>query len=81
MTHKHITDFKPGVVVVDPITNLLMVSTQNEVRSMLTRLVDFLKTQEITAMFTSLTAAGGIPGSQRGGHLLAHGHLAAAESD
>jgi circadian clock protein KaiC len=59
VTHKHITSFHPSVVVVDPITNLLMVSTLNEVRSMLTRLVDFLKTEEITAIFTSLTAAGG----------------------
>jgi len=47
------------VVVVDPVTNLLMVSTLNEVRSMLTRLVDFLKTEGITAIFTSLTAGGG----------------------
>ncbi len=59
VTHKHITSFKPDIVVVDPITNLLMVSTLNEVRSMLTRLVDFLKTQQITAIFASLTAAGG----------------------
>ncbi len=59
VTHKQITSFKPSIVVVDPITNLLMVSTLNEVRSMLTRLVDFLKTQEITAIFASLTAAGG----------------------
>jgi circadian clock protein KaiC len=59
VTHKHIGSFKPNVVVVDPITNLLTVSTLNEVRSMLTRLVDFLKTQEITALFASLTAAGG----------------------
>jgi circadian clock protein KaiC len=59
LTHKHITSFQPSVVVVDPVTNLLMVSTQNEVRSMLTRLVDFLKTKGITAIFTSLTAAGG----------------------
>lgn len=59
VTHKHISSFQPSIVVVDPITNLLMVSTLNEVRSMLTRLVDFLKTQEITAIFTSLTAAGG----------------------
>ncbi len=60
LTHKRITSFRPSVVVVDPVTNLLMVSTQNEVRSMLTRLVDFLKTQEITTIFTSLTAAGSL---------------------
>ena len=59
VTHKGIADFHPSVVVVDPVTNLLMASSLNEVRSMLTRLVDFLKTQGITAIFTSLTAAGG----------------------
>jgi circadian clock protein KaiC len=59
VAHKLISSFKPSVVVVDPITNLLTVSTLNEVRSMLTRLVDFLKTQQITAIFTSLTTAGG----------------------
>ena len=64
MTHKRITTFQPSIVVVDPVTNLLMVSTQNEVRSMLTRLVDFLKTQKITAMFTSLTAAGALEASE-----------------
>src|SRR6202158_1608055 len=64
LTHKRITSFQPSVVVVDPVTNLLAVSTQNEVRSMLTRLVDFLKTQGITAMFTSLTAAGSLEASE-----------------
>jgi circadian clock protein KaiC len=58
VTHKQIATFKPAIVVVDPITNLLTVSTLNEVRSMLTRLVDFLKTSQITALFASLTAAG-----------------------
>jgi circadian clock protein KaiC len=59
VTHKRISRFQPSVVVVDPVTNLIMVSTANEVRSMLTRLVDFLKTQGITSIFTSLTAGGG----------------------
>jgi circadian clock protein KaiC len=59
VTHKCVSGFQPSVVVVDPITNLLMVSTPNEVRSMLTRMVDFLKTQQITAIFTSLTAGSG----------------------
>jgi circadian clock protein KaiC len=59
VSHKHISRFKPAIVVVDPITNLLTVSTLGEVRSMLTRLVDFLKTRHITSVFTSLTAPGG----------------------
>ncbi len=59
LTHKRITSFQPSVVVVDPVTHLLMVCTQNEVWSMLTRLVDFLKTEPITTIFTSSTAGGG----------------------
>src|SRR5258708_38296803 len=66
LTHKRISSFQPSVVVVDPVTNMLMVSTQNEVRSMLTRLVDFMKTQGITAIFTSLTAAGSVGASGAG---------------
>jgi circadian clock protein KaiC len=64
LTHKRITSFHPSVVVVDPVTNLLLVSTQNEVRSMLKRLVDFLKTEGITTIFTSLTAAGSSEASE-----------------
>lgn len=59
LTHKRIASFQPSVVVVDPVTHLLMVCTQNEVWSMLTRLVDFLKTEPITTIFTSSTAGGG----------------------
>jgi circadian clock protein KaiC len=40
----------------DPITNLMAVGTHNDVRAMLTRVIDFLKTRGITAMFTSLTS-------------------------
>ncbi|HEY2906329.1 MAG TPA: circadian clock protein KaiC, partial [Vicinamibacterales bacterium] len=59
VTHQSVSSFKPDVVVVDPITNLLLVSTLGEVKSMLTRMIDFLKTAQITAIFTSLTAGGG----------------------
>jgi circadian clock protein KaiC len=55
--HKVIADFNPSVVVIDPITNFLAVGDSVETKSMLTRLIDFLKTREITGMFTSLTSA------------------------
>jgi circadian clock protein KaiC len=42
-------------VVVDPITSIVSVSGIYGVKSMLTRLVDFLKVQQITSMFTNLT--------------------------
>jgi circadian clock protein KaiC len=56
--HKLVNDFKPEVVVFDPITNLTAMGDQAEVKSMLTRVVDFLKNEGITALFTSLTSAG-----------------------
>ena len=52
--HKLIGRFKPQSVVIDPISNLVSVGSISEVRSMLTRLVDFLKVEGITALFTAL---------------------------
>jgi circadian clock protein KaiC len=56
--HKLISQLKPKVVVIDPITNLVSASGSYDVKSMLVRLVDFLKVQQITSMFTNLTFAG-----------------------
>ncbi len=56
--HKWIETFEPQVVIVDPITNLIAVGVENEVKSILTRLIDFLKTKQITALFTNLTSHG-----------------------
>jgi circadian clock protein KaiC len=52
---KLVKQLRPSVVVVDPITSIVSVSGIYGVKSMLTRLVDFLKVQQITAMFTNLT--------------------------
>jgi circadian clock protein KaiC len=58
--HKLIREFEPQAVVVDPVTNLIKVGDRLEVTSMLTRLVDNLKMENITSLFTSLvTDAGG----------------------
>jgi circadian clock protein KaiC len=56
--HKQVQEFKPRVVVIDPISNLINTGSPTEVRSMLLRLVDFLKSQQITALFTSLSSQG-----------------------
>ncbi|HWD94519.1 MAG TPA: circadian clock protein KaiC [Verrucomicrobiae bacterium] len=55
--HKQIKDFNPRVVIIDPISNLVNTGSPAEVRSMLLRLVDFLKSRQITALFTSLSSA------------------------
>lgn len=53
--HKQIKEFKPAVVAIDPISNLLNVGTIIETKSMITRLIDFLKAGLITSIFTNLT--------------------------
>ncbi len=52
---KMVKRLQPKVVVVDPITSIVSVSGIYGVKSMLTRLVDFLKVQQITSIFTNLT--------------------------
>ncbi|KFF04178.1 circadian clock protein KaiC [Flavobacterium reichenbachii] len=51
---KLIRDFKPTTIIIDPISNLISVGSEHEVRSMLVRLIDMLKANNITALFTSL---------------------------
>lgn len=55
--HKQVNDFDPNVVIIDPISNLINTGSTTEVRSMLLRLVDYLKSRQITALFTSLTSS------------------------
>lgn len=57
---KIIHDIKPTVVILDPLTNLMTEGPNSDIRSMLTRFVDFLKTQEITVMFTAAITVGSI---------------------
>lgn len=49
---------RPSIVVVDPITSLTAIASASEIKSMLTRLVDYFKMSNITAFFTSLTEGG-----------------------
>jgi circadian clock protein KaiC len=55
--HHAVEMFDPDIVVMDPITNLMSVGTQTDVRAMLTRVIDFLKTRGVTALFTSLATS------------------------
>lgn len=54
--HQAVLDLRPRCVVVDPITDFLSVGSVLEVESMLMRLVDFLKSHQVTALFTCLTS-------------------------
>jgi len=52
--HHVVAEFKPNVIVIDPVTNLMTVGTSADVQAMLTRIIDHLKTENITAMLASL---------------------------
>jgi circadian clock protein KaiC len=52
-----VTEFEPRVIVLDPLSDFLAVGSHSDVKGMLTRLIDYLKMKQVTALFTSLTSA------------------------
>jgi circadian clock protein KaiC len=53
--HRQIEAFKPAVIVVDPVTTMLSEGAAHDVRSMLLRLMDYMKSLQITAFLVSLS--------------------------
>jgi len=58
---KEIAEFRPAVVIMDPITSLMDAGTASEGKAMVTRLIDNLKAGQVTTLFTSLTQGGRAP--------------------
>ncbi len=58
MMHDEVAEFGPRFVVMDPINNLTTIGTRLDIQLMVTRLIDVLKKNGITAVFTSLTESG-----------------------
>lgn len=52
--HKHINNYKPQVAVIDPLNTLLKAGAENEVENLIVRMVDFLKSRGVTALFSSI---------------------------
>ncbi len=57
--HNAIDQFKPDCVVIDPISNLVAAASEIEAKSMLSRMIDYLKMKQITALCTDLTSTSG----------------------
>ena len=55
--YKLIAEFSPKAVVIDPLTSLIGEGDQREIRSMITRMIDLLKSNGITSFFTSLVSS------------------------
>jgi circadian clock protein KaiC len=64
---REIAEFRPQVVIMDPITSLMVAGTDFETKGMVTRLIDYLKGGQVTSLFTSLT---------HGGHALQQSEIA-----
>ena len=56
--HRLSDEFKPKVVVIDPISNLAEVGNQVDVKAMLSRLIDHFKSNGVTTFFSSLVSGG-----------------------
>ena len=55
--YKILADFKPTSVVIDPLTSLIGQAETSEIQSMMTRMIDALKSKGITGVFTSLVSS------------------------
>jgi circadian clock protein KaiC len=54
--HRQVDALSPSVVILDPITDFHAIGTQDDIKAMLMRIVDFLKQRGVTAVFTSLVS-------------------------
>lgn len=61
--HSLIKEFQPTVVIIDPMSNLAMGGTLSQAKAFLFRLIDLLKSQQITVLLTNLIQ-GGMPMEQ-----------------
>jgi circadian clock protein KaiC len=55
LLHRLMIEFKPQTIIIDPISSLVTIGSNSEVRAMLVRLMDLFKVNYINAFFTSLT--------------------------
>ena len=56
--HRQIEAFKPSVVIIDPVTSMITAGLARDARSVLLRLIDYLKGLQITVFMNSLVHDG-----------------------
>ncbi len=55
--HQTIEEFRPQSVVIDPLTSLINEGSARDIQSMVTRMIDLLKSRGVTGLFTSLVSS------------------------
>jgi circadian clock protein KaiC len=58
LMHKLIEEFKPAVVILDPVSNLQTAGTLGDSTNMLIRLIDYLRKNKVTGFMISLSSGG-----------------------
>ncbi len=56
--YRWLKEFKPSVVIIDPMSNLHLGGNMTQAKAVIFRLIDWLKSQQITVLFTNLTPGG-----------------------
>ena len=56
--YRDVREFRPNLVILDPITSFLRGGGSPDADALLVRVIDFLKSDQVTSVFTSLTHAG-----------------------
>lgn len=56
--HRWLTTFRPHSVVIDPISNLTLTGSTLQAKAFFMRLIDYLKSQQITTVMTNLITGG-----------------------
>lgn len=54
--HKWIKEFEPRAIIVDPMSNLILSGSVTQTKSFFMRLIDYLKSKQITVFLTNLTS-------------------------
>jgi circadian clock protein KaiC len=56
--HKAVNEFNPQVVIIDPISSFVVGTNEFDAKSMIMRMIDFLKLNRITVFMTHLSSGG-----------------------
>lgn len=54
---KAVVEFKPHALIMDPVNSFGAEGSRNDVKAMLIRMIDYLKSNHVTGFYTSLTSA------------------------
>lgn len=54
--HRWIKEFQPSAIIIDPMSNLILSGSVMQTKSFFMRLIDYLKSKQITIFLTNLTA-------------------------